>query len=335
MPRLAPLLIAILVWQAGLASAQVRRLPPVDPASGSLATAEPALMASLPDPLTQPPLPDLPPPKPETAEEDDVSHGARSGFFQKAKLTETYLLRGNGDSLGMDDVDLYAMFGLPAPTRQSPLLLTPGFGLHTLEGPTAPDLPARLYDAYFECFWMPRISPTLTLHAMITPGVYGDFERSEQVFRLTGYGAAQWQWQPRLKLLLGAAYFDRRDYNILPVGGLLWTPRDDVKLDLVFPRPRLAYRFASEGPEANRVESWLYISGELGGGTWGYRRSDGQSDQVTYGDLRLILGLQHQVIGGLDWRTEIGYVFSRKLQFADQPDVELDDTMMLRAGVTY
>lgn len=41
------------------------------------------------------------------------------------------------------------------------------------------------------------------------------------------------------------------------------------------------------------------------------------------------------MIGGLDARIEVGYAFARELQFADRPDVELTDTVLVRGGLKY
>ena len=47
-----------------------------------------------------------------------------------------------------------------------------------------------------------------------------------------------------LRVIAGLIYLDRYDVNILPAGGLIWTPSDDQRHEIVFPRPRLAWRVA-------------------------------------------------------------------------------------------
>ena len=59
-------------------------------------------------------------------------------------------------------------------------------------------------------------------------------------------------------------------------------------------------------------------------------------DLLTYRDFRVLVGYQRKIIGGLSRRFEVGYVFGRELEFdSATPDVSLDDSLFLRAGLTY
>src|SRR5262249_44843779 len=69
------------------------------------------------------------------------------GFFQGIDFSGDYLPRFNDESLGMSDLQLGAKFGLPLITRETPLVVTPFFGVHYINGPDSPDVPPRLYDA--------------------------------------------------------------------------------------------------------------------------------------------------------------------------------------------
>jgi hypothetical protein len=171
----------------------------------------------------------------------------------------------------------------------------------------------------------------------ITPGAYGDFEQSsDDVFRLTGHGAAKWTWTPQLEVVLGAAYVDRQNVDVLPICGLIWTPHDEVEYKLVFPTPRIARRVYWTGVRDDDVQDWLYVGGEFGGGNWAIERPGGSVDQMDYGDLRVFVGIEREAIGRLDYRFEIGYVFDREIQFASgRPRIDPGDTLMLRARVTY
>ncbi len=141
---------------------------------------------------------------------------------------------------------------------------------------------------------------------------------------------------PNAKILFGVAYLDREDVPILPVGGLLWYPHPDLKIELAVPRPRIARRIYWQGAFTDDVQDWAYVAGEFGGGTWAIRRVDGTNDLFTYRDYRLILGLQRKAIRGLDANLELGYVFSRAIEYAGtSPDVHPSDTLMLRLGFTY
>jgi len=273
----------------------------------------------------------LPPPN------ADRPPDARDGAFQKLLFTYEWLAAGGAHSLGIHDLELKTVLALPIPSRRWPLLITPGFAVHYLEGPTATDLPPRVYDAYTQFRSLGRINPRLGAELAITFGAFGDFEQgSDDAFRITGHGAAMWEWTSTSKLVLGAAYIDTYDTDVIPIGGLIWTPHEDLKVEAVFPSPKIARRVYWNGIDADNVKDWIYVAGEFGNDTWAIRRTDAGKDEINYRDWRVLLGLERKAIGRVDWRFELGYVFSRRLHYQSvTPDVRLPGTLMLRAGVIY
>jgi hypothetical protein len=263
--------------------------------------------------------------------------GVRNGVFQKLLFDATWLAPGGADGLGTNDLQLQPIFALPCPTINSPLVITPGFAVHYLQGPQNADLPPRLFDSYVDFRWLSQITPSLGVDLAITPGVYSDFDQeSSKGFRLQGHGAAAWTWNETTKLVAGAAYLDRPDVNLIPIGGVVWTPRSDLKFDLIFPHPKISQRILWSGNTGDDVQDWAYIAGEFNGDAWAIRRSDGQSDQVVISDYRLVLGMERKIAGGLSSRFEIGYVFGRRIKYtSDTPDFHPTDTVMLRGGLTY
>lgn len=284
---------------------------------------------------------------------------ARPGMFQKLIFDGQWLARGGSDGLGLSSMQLSAVLAVPVPSRSYPLIITPGFAVHYFDGPSGWDLPPRVYDAYTQFRWMRRLSPRLGIDLAITPGAFSDFQQGcDDQLRITGHGVAAWTATPALKIVLGAAYVDRMKTDVLPVCGLIWTPHDEVKFELVFPHPRVARRIytfgAAKGGTAkgavplnqgdcplshagtDEVQDWLYLAGEFGGGIWAVERASGSLDMVDYTDFRLVLGIQRKVIGGLDGRLEVGYSFGREIQYASAtPDFKPADTVMLRGGLTY
>ena len=258
-------------------------------------------------------------------------------MFQKLIFDGQWLPRGGRDGLGLSSLELKTILALPVPSRDYPLIITPGFAVHYFDGPAGPDVPPRLYDAYTQFRWMRRLGPRWGIDLAVTPGVFSDFHQStDDNLRVTGHGIAAWTYTPELKFVLGAAYVDRMSTDVLPVCGLIWTPHDDVKFELVFPSPRIARRIYTFGAWADDVQDWLYLAGEFGGGIWAIEREGGAVDKVDYTDFRVILGLERKVIGGLDGRLEVGYVFGREIRYASgTPGLEPPDTFMLRGGVTY
>jgi hypothetical protein len=122
---------------------------------------------------------------------------------------------------------------------------------------------------------------------------------------------------------------------VLPAAGLIWTPSDDVRWELVMPVPRIARRIRTiKAPCA--TEDWIYLKGEFGGGVWSIVRNHGVQDRVTVRDYRVLLGIERTAVGGLGRYLEAGYVFGRALEFdSDTPDFRPDDTLIVRCGVSY
>ncbi|MDD4267053.1 MAG: hypothetical protein PHN77_02400 [Thermoguttaceae bacterium] len=274
---------------------------------------------------------------PEQPVDPDRPPDARDGMFQKLIFTSAYLDSGGSDGLGVTELDLRTVLALPIPSRKAPLLITPGFGTYLLQWRRSPDLPSQLHDAYVQFRWMCRINPALATDLAVTPGVYSDFEQgSDEAIRLPGHAAALWTWSPEWQALLGCAYLDRLETNILPIGGLIWTPDEDAKYEIVFPKPKLAQRIRWGGASMEQVQDWIYLSGEFGGSAWAIRRASGAEDIVDYRDWRLLLGVERKAIGGLDYYGELGYVFNRKFQYASgNQEFEPGDTFMIRIGAFY
>lgn len=263
---------------------------------------------------------------------------ARNGFFQSLDFENTWLCGGTArEALGEYQAELRGNFVLPLPNTRHPLLLIPGFATHWLEGPQGAELPSRLYDAYLQFRWLHKLSPRWSADLSVTPGVYSDFRQSShEALRISGHFGAMWDWTPTTKIALGVAYLDRQDYRVLPFAGMIWEPSPDVSFELMVPRPKIAHRVYWRGAMTEEVQDWLYVAGELGGGSWAMLRNDGTDDVVTYSDLRLILGLERRVLFGMDYRVEMAYAFARKIKY-DSPAEDLvpPDTILLRAGLTY
>ena len=261
----------------------------------------------------------------------------RDGFFQKALFDATWLAPSGAEGLEIGELHTKGIFAMPCPTRDAPLVITPGFAVQSIEAPASVDLPQQLYSSYTQFRWLSQITPQWGLDFAITPGVYSDFhQESSDAFRLTGHGAVAWNWTEKAKIVLGAAYLDRPDAVAIPIGGLVWTPDDDTNVNLVFPHPKISRRIYWSGLDDDRVQDWAYIAGEFAGDAWAIRRADGANDQVVLSDYRFILGVERKVIGGLSSRFEVGYVFSRRVRYTSRwPEFRPSDTVMLRGGLTY
>lgn len=256
----------------------------------------------------------------------------KSGFFQKLSLSADWLgNEGDTADLGVTEIETFAQVGLPAPIIEWPLLVTPGFNMAMIRGPTVADLPSRLYLAYVDLMWLPQIVKGYTLLFSVVPSVFGDFDAHD--FRLTGKGLLIVDLIPdRLQFVGGVLYLNRENLRLLPAGGVIWSPTDWTRLELIFPKPKLAARFNV----GTGFEDWIYTTAEFGGNTWPIVRAGGQHDNVTYIDYRILVGFERKLDGGAGYRLEAGYVFGRSISFTSgQGDFDPQDTFMLRGGITY
>lgn len=277
-------------------------------------------------------------------------------FLQELSFEYTYLYGDHTDPFDFEinRAELASTFAFPMFYNiETPLLVTPGFAVNWLEGPMAdptavmprqPDLPPRLYDAYLDLAWYPRISEILGAELGVRTGVWSDFEDvNSDSIRLLGRGLVSLALTPQLDVLLGAVYLDRLEVKLLPAGGFYYRPTPDWDMYLVFPNPKVRRFMSSIG---NSKWYW-YLAGEYGGGSWSVERGADPtmaapmasriSDQIDINDIR--------VSGGFEWETqtfirghiELGYVFDREIVFGsgDPASFKPDDTFMIRAGVDF
>lgn len=257
---------------------------------------------------------------------------AKDGILQSLTIQSTWLA-GSGDNIGLTEVSGSGTIGLPCPTRESPLLITPGYGMYFLVGPSSVQAPSTLYQAYVTTLWMSQLSPKWGTVLSVTPGVYSDFNRTDsKAFRVSGMAIFNYQWTETTQLLFGAVYLGRQDYPALPAFGVIWTPNENHRLELTFPRPRYMQLFGyGEG-----YEDWWYVSGEFGGGSWRVEHPKGQTDWLTLSDYRMLIGMERKTDGGGKSFLELGFVFGRRFKYTDDPvTIDMNSTVMLRSGWWY
>lgn len=259
-------------------------------------------------------------------------------LFQNIAMRYSWINRGGGtDAFGIEDLDLttslaFPFFGNP---NMAPILFTPGFSFHFLQGPTRPvasDIPPTVYDAYGQLSWKPQFNDRLGADLAISLGVYSDFSYTDHTsLRILGRGVGTWTFSPQLQGVLGIVYLDRLDVKILPALGVIWKPHDDARFELLFPQPKIAQRIANW----NNYDIWGYLGAEYGGGQWSIAHSNGAHDVINYNDYRIYIGVEGTG-PRLRAHAEIGYVFHRDILYlSGQPQVSPDDSVMIRTGFTY
>jgi len=264
-------------------------------------------------------------------------------FLQQISYEQTWIYGNNSPTdLEINRTELSATFGIPIfYNPDTPLLLTPGFAFNWLEGPiSAPsnsgaDLPARVFDAYLDAAWNPRLTDWLHADLGLRTGVWTDFkEVNSDSIRVLGRGLGILSLSPQFDFLVGAWYLDRNRVKILPAGGVHWRPNSDWDAYLVFPNPKIRKRSITVGSS----QWWVYVGGEYGGGRWTIERADGSGDDIDYNDLRVLFGIEWETQTQARGHVEVGYVFDRELLFekSQMPaKLKLDDSIMLRAGVDF
>ena len=216
---------------------------------------------------------------------------------------------GNGNGMGIFSLDMDN--GQSAPNGDPFFSIHPDFAIHWVSGPRATDMPARLYDLLIRFQHSFALNDVWRYDISATIGYYTDFEGSaRRGLRWPATAVLYCRPIPTIDFFGGVDILDRDDLFCLPVGGVTWQPNSKWRFDFAFPKPRVAYR--TGGSE------WLYLAGDIGGGSWAIERQSGDDDIATYRDYRI-------EFGSMDTRknTRIinqcyGIAFDRHLEYRSQ-----------------
>jgi hypothetical protein len=122
-----------------------------------------------------------------------------------------------------------------------------------------------LYKTGFDFRWIkPIISNKWILDLKVAVQYSGDFKIKEsKALRFPAHIMSIWNCNPYLKMILGVVYLDQQNYNWLPMAGVIWTPHEDINIELMVPRMRIAKRVRWFGSAAgNDISDWMYMKGE-------------------------------------------------------------------------
>ncbi len=271
-------------------------------------------------------------------------------FLQEIRADNVWMPGRRVNELGIDDLDLSATFALPFfEGPLAPLLITPGFTFHFWDGPVSQpgpgsqDLPADTYDAYLDAAWNPQLTQLLGLEMGGRFGVYSDFRSKiiEDSLRLQGHLLGVLSFSPHIQVKAGVMYLDRNVIKLLPTGGIVWTPNPDVRYEILFPNPKLAWRLATYG----NTDWWTYVRGEYGGGSWTIKREspflppglEGLTDRIDYNDIRVGVGLEFDTPNSYKGLVEVGGAFDREVVYAtsDTPTFRPSPTIYVRGGLAF
>lgn len=302
----APGAFATLAWQtsSGSQSLEAQETPPLPLPEGTL-DAQGELIQIAPDPL-------------DPWSNDPFGRYSYDGSGNPDSL---YWIPGDGDQMGILTIPLNK---LKRPEEgKNAFSFQPTW--HLLGGPRQTDMPPHLWDLAFRWGRRARLDSFWSYDVAFRGGWFSDFEGSARKgLRFPAHGVLYYTPSDSFQMQVGFDYLDRDDIACLPVFGFVFKPTPNLRLDAVFPRPRIAVGADDVG--------WLYLSGEMDGGTWAIQRADGMNDVATYRDYRVFLGVYRKDSSII----EIGLVFDRHLEYrSGTPSYAPMTSTMLRFAETY
>jgi hypothetical protein len=278
-----------------------------------------------------------------TLNSDAVIAGMPVRLFQpRARASYIPELEDGTNDLGMNEFDTSVVATLPNFLHSGqPLLVIPSFSLVLLDGPVSPpaDLPAQVYGAYLDAFWKTDPMQLWGVELGGRVGVFTSFDTvTSESIRTMGLAQLRLQLTPQLALKGGVAYIDRVQFDWLPTGGVIWHPNPKSRWDIYFPQPKIACYVNTMGNQ----DLWWYVGGEFGGGSWTVERLSGATQRVDINDIRVYTGFEWGPSdlfreGRRLGFVEVGWITNRRLVYDIGPptELEIDDSLMVRAGVGY
>ncbi|WP_146575554.1 DUF6268 family outer membrane beta-barrel protein [Botrimarina hoheduenensis] len=257
----------------------------------------------------------------------------RPGFFQGAKTTFEYIPAfddaGMGHNAWFTSVDI----GLPPVLLGCPILISPGYGVHTFEGPTTLQTPAVVHDLQLSFATFRPLTEKWFFRGNVIVGLYGDEHSLDDAdaAQISGFAMGIYNLSPAWQWAIGAGYVNNADLAVIPVVGFIHD-RGWIKYEAMMPRPRIIVPLANE----SGVKSNVYVSGEFGGGVWAVQRDSGVTEPLQLSRYAALIGYDRESLGGATWRYELGYVFGRELEYEDSGEaVDLDDSLIVRVGLSF
>lgn len=259
----------------------------------------------------------------------------RKSFCQGVEVRGGYLFDLGDKEGGMNQAfeEVRADFGIPLGSMENLIGLRPYFRADQLQGVESFDLPKVLYNTGLNILHQKKWNPIFSTTVVVTPSIRSDFTTSDHAFRVFGLALMNWKCHSDVTVSLGAVYFDRADFNLLPAFGFVWTPTPEWKIDVTMPRPRLFHRLWKQGGEA---EGWAYLGGSIGGNTWAVTRDSGLTDELTIRDFRFMGGYEVLENGNRGHFVEAGLAFGRTVEYErTDSELDLDAGLYFDAGIKF
>lgn len=232
-------------------------------------------------------------------------------------------------------IPVYPIFGPPPP------FINLGYTFTQIDAPAALDLPQSLNEFSLGMSWMRPINEKWMARYMLNGVFASDMNNtSSTAWQIRGGMFVIYRPNENWNFAFGALATGQNDVPVLPVLGAIWQPRPSLKVDLMLPNPRISLLLS----ESKSRQHWFYVGGGFSGGRWAYRRTNGLGERLNYREFRFVLGWEATppkkpgsfVSSGTRLNTEVGYVFDRKFEFNNNvPDIKLDNTLLIRSGISF
>jgi hypothetical protein len=209
-----------------------------------------------------------------------------------------------------------------------------GFGATTIDSPDGFDLPNTLYNVQLELRWLRPVNESMAVDMAVGGAWFTDFNTpASRGFRVTGRVLLFMTHGETLKSAVGVVYLGRDNLVAVPAVGLIYSPSEDVRYEVMIPRPRAMWRLG----KSETHEQWGYLGAELfGGNNWAIDHADGREDVFIYSDYRLLAGFEYKATAGATLRAEAGFVFAREARFEVDPrELEPGSTGFARLSLVY
>lgn len=222
-----------------------------------------------------------------------------------------------------------------------PPIVKLGVDYTSLQTPESFGIPEDLFEYSVGIASFRKLNERWSVRSILGVGLATDNEnRSSDSWRFRGGIFATYSRNDNVKWTFGGLAMGRQDLPVIPVIGAVWQPNPAVRVDLVYPQPRINRLLFDDGAR----QQWVYFGGGTSGSTWGYQQFEAIDDQLTYSDLRIVFGWESRPAGssgmpfvrGKTTQFELGYVFSRQLEFEQDTRQEfLGDALMLSLSTKF
>ena len=269
------------------------------------------------------------------------TYQAMRRFREVTSVSYTYIPTGNKNDwnhFGINEFDIRMQLGFPCrfipnsgPGRTGPgfFYIAPGGSLLWWDGPSSDDPPfsPNGFSATLDVGMTPQFNDVFSLDAWFRFGVFSDFNTiNSNSLRYQGNLTGMFNVSQQFQIVAGVLYMDRARLKLLPTGGVIWIPREDIRLHLTFPNPKLSMRIYNTG----RAEWWGYLQGDYGGGSW---TIDGV--KTDYNDIRIGAGVEFETLSKVGGYFEVGGAFNREIYSHGTAWCKPQNMVYLKTGFVF